>query len=239
MYTLILEGAARFNTSKTGGLPDMLNLLATILSARGRFSLTALADFLSRPKEHVRAGLSRLHAVVHVPEDDDELGLRTLHASFGDYLIWRAPEYLRIAPSLGNEVLARGCLRVMSDGLYFNVSQSGSSYKKNPGYLPDCIPNSVRYACTEWIYHIGALPIPSVLDEDINRVFRPRFLFWLEVLSVLKRINPYAIQMMGFATSIVSQLCFPLYKLGSGNFTGPVDGAIAIPPRCPCLCGFI
>ena len=203
MYTLILDGAARFTKAQTGGLLEMLNLLTAILSARTKLSLTVLADLLNRKNEHVRAGLSRLHAVVHVPENDNEPGLRTLHASFGDYLVGRAPEYLRIAPSLGNEVLARGCLREMSNGLYFNVSQSRSSYKKNAGQRPDSITESLKYACLEWIYHVGALPEPSILDEDINRIFRPRFLFWLEVLSVLGRVTPRATGMLFFEASIV------------------------------------
>jgi len=230
MYGLILEGAARFNKAKTGGLPGTLKLLAALFCARTKLSLTMLADLLNRPKEHVRAGLSRLHAVVHVPEDDDEPGLRTLHASFGDYLASRAPEYLRVTSSLGDEVLARGCLHVMSNGLYFNVSQSRSSYEKNPTERAGHISHSLKYACLEWIYHVGVLPVPSMLDEEINRIFPPRFLFWLEVMSVLNRVTPRAIGMLFFATSIVSQICFSLQKLRSITFLGSAYGVIAISP---------
>ena len=141
-----------------------------------------------------------------MPEDDDEPGLRTLHASFGDYLVSRAPDILSITSSLGDDILARGCLQVMSKQLYFNVSQSPSSYKPNASSQPASITSSLEYACLQWIYHIAALPVTSVLDEEIFSIFRPRFLFWLEVASVLGHAWPRAAAMMHFAASIVSYI---------------------------------
>jgi len=185
MYALILGNAARADETETGGLSEVLQLLAAVLSARMALSITALADLLGRPKEHIRAGFSRLHAVVHVPEDDDEPELRALHASFGEYLVGRAPGALRISSSLGDETLARGCLRIMSQRLYFNVSKSTSSYMPNASNRPGSITLSLEYACLQWVHHVRALAVPSALDHEVNLIFRPRLLFWLEVLSAL------------------------------------------------------
>jgi len=204
MYAVIVEDAVNTDKAEICDIPPTRQLLAVLLSARVSLSITALADILDVPSHHLRAGLSRLHAVVHVPEDDSEPGLRTLHASFGDYLTGRAPENIRIVASLGDEVIARGCLRVMSKCLHFNISQSRSSFEPNVVSKSKIIPSSLEYACLQWIYHIAALPVPSVLDNEIDTVFRPRFLFWLEVISVLGKVWPRAAAMMLFAASTVS-----------------------------------
>ena len=220
MYSLIVEDAARGDD-----LSAMLQLLAALLSARMTLSVAALADLLNRPTIQLRAGLSRLHAVVHVPDDDDEAGMRTLHASFGDFLIGRARSHIRITTSLGHEVLGHACLHVMEKRLHFNVSNSRSSYELNKADKPDNITLSLEYACLHWIYHIAIKPeptrpdepiseilrqrllfwiphnprpTPSRLDQKINDVLRPRFLYWLEVMSALGQVRRAA-AMLSFA----------------------------------------
>jgi len=121
-------------------------------------SVSALSDLLDIPANDLRAGFSYLHAVVYVPDGDSEPGLRTLHASFGDYLFGRAPSAFRIASSLGHVILARGCLHVMVQRLHFNVSMSHSSYKPNRSTTPKTITLSLEYACLQWVYHVYDLP---------------------------------------------------------------------------------
>jgi len=211
MYALILEDAATTDETATGGVHAMLLLLAALLAARMTLSVTALAELLNRSKRDVRAGISRLHAVVHIPDDDNEPGLRTLHASFRDYLFDRAPDHLRIAATLGDEVLARGCLHVMSQQLHFNVSQNSTSYDGNLETRPDYITLSLEYACLQWVYHLRAMAIPSELDHDINLVFCPRLLFWLEVVSVLNQVwRAAALLLIVSATvcGIPGQMCY-------------------------------
>jgi len=205
MYALILAEAARVEKARTeiDELGDLRQLLAALLCARRTLSIAALADLLNRPKDQVRSSLSRLHAVVHVPEDDEWPGLCSLHASFGDYLFGRAPSPIRISESLGDEVLARACLHVMAKRLRFNVSQSHTSCERNIRSEPKNIPLSLKYACLQWIYHVSGIPEPRGLDTDINVIFRPRFLFWLEVTSVLDRVGR-ACAMLLYAASMVS-----------------------------------
>jgi len=132
MYAVVLSGSARIDGPEMDELPERLRLLAAILCARMPLSITALADLLGIPDNQLRASLSKLHAVVHVPEDDSEPGLRTVHASFGDYLYGRAASNVRISALFGHDILARGCLRRFAQGdLCFNVSQSHSSFQPN------------------------------------------------------------------------------------------------------------
>jgi len=213
MYKIILDDAATEDAEELSGL---LRLLASLLSARMALSVAALADILGQKPSDVRASMSRLHAVVDVPDDDDVPGLRTVHASFGDYLFDRAPVHIRIPRSHGHIALVHGCLNIMRDRLHFNVSQSISSYEPNPTTKPDSITLSLEYACLHWAHHIvgskshenGATSC-TPFDTRIGQIFRPKFFFWLEVLSVLHRVG-LAYGLLTSAASVVS--CF-LYEM--------------------------
>jgi len=188
MYEIILNDAASKDELEVTDLPALQRLLASLLSARMTLSVTALADLLDLEPYDVGASLSRLHAVVHVPEDDDMPELRTVHASFGDYLYSRAPGHIRIHQSLGHDNLAHGCLQVMAKQLHFNVSQSLSSYEPNASVQPDSIALSLQYACMQWVYHVAALLDRSNIEVNIGAIFRPKLLPWLEIMSLLGEV---------------------------------------------------
>jgi len=188
MYEIILNEALIKDEPDATELLVLQRLLASLLSARMLLSVAALADLLELEPYDVSASLSRLHAVVHVPEDDDLPELRTVHASFGDYLYSRAPIHIRIRQSIGHDTLAHGCLEVMGKMLHFNVSQSLSSYKENPPVQPDRITLSVQYACMQWVYHTAALRKASDINDKIGSIFRPRLLPWLEIMSLLGQV---------------------------------------------------
>jgi len=199
MYEFVLTRASNEAKVEPKELEATLQVLACILAARVPLSVNALTELLGLDEDELQESLQRLHAVVHVPDDADQPGLRTLHASFGDYLFARN----RIAPSLGNEMLARGSLRVMSQQLHFNVSNIRSSYEPNPEEKPSSITHSLEYACIQWIYHVIDFAVPAWLDDEIDKLFCPQFLFWLEVMIVLGRISRAA-AMLQLATSTVT-----------------------------------
>jgi len=190
MYSLILDDATKTAETESHSLSAIRQLFASLLSARMTLSVSALADLLGQRNYYVRGHLSRLHAVVHVPDDDGEPGLHTLHASFSDYLFRRAPINIRISESLGHETLAHGCLSRMSwADLCFNVSRSESSYEKNSPSMGNHLAPSLVYASLHWAHHISASSDPSAFDSLIEQVFLLKFLFWLEVLSVLNKVG--------------------------------------------------
>ena len=208
MYKIILEDAAADDSTELSG---QLSLLASLLSARMVLSIAALADIMGQEVCIVRASMSRLHAVIEVPDDDLHPGLRTIHASFGDYLFGRAPGHIRIPRILGHSTLAQGCLNVMRDRLQFNISQSVSSYEPNLSTRPSSISLSLEYACLHWAYHIvgsraheNSAASSTSLGTIIGQIFRPNFLFWLEVLSVLHRVG-LAYGLLVSAASVVSR----------------------------------
>ena len=189
MYNFVVTRAASTRETDTEELEETKHVLACILSANVPLSVRSLAELLDYEVMDLRESLRRLQAVIHVPDDYDMPGLRTLHVSFNEYLLERAVDRIRIPSSQGDENLARGCLRLMRKQLYFNVSQSHSSYEPNLPATLDIIAHSLRYACMQWVYHIARLSHMPVLEDDIHDVFRPRFLFWLEVMSVLGQVQ--------------------------------------------------
>ena len=140
-------------------------------------------------------------------------------------MLTRAAAHIRIAQSLGDMLLYHGCLEVMARRLHFNVSQCRSSYEPNPATRPDSITHSLEYACLQWIYHVASVPGSLTIDKEIEVAFQARFLFWLEVVSTLKRVERAAAMLM-FATSTVSDPCircilYPLitrYRFGLRAF---------------------
>jgi len=231
MYAIIVENAAKDSDVHTEKLKNLLRIIAALLSARMTLSVIALADLLETPSGQLRASMTRLHAVFHVPGDDKDPSLRPIHASFGDYLLGRASSHLRIPASLGHEALATGCLHIMDTGLHFNVSQSRSSFEGTVMPIPTNIRLSLEYACLHWIYHIAGFletatsdssisrvfrlqirswfnRIPrqqSELDDKISKIFRSRLLFWLEVMSTLGQVHRAAAMLMFAATTVRRQ----------------------------------
>ena len=202
MYEYVLTRASDGREVEPEELEATLQALACILAAREPLSVAILADLLERDTEDLRGSLERLHSILHITEDIDERALRTIHASFGDYLFERAASKVRIPRSLGDEELAKNCLRIMDKLLYFNVAQSQSSYEFNQKTRPDSITLALEYACLQWIYHVSSLPDPSILYQMISEVFRPRALFWLEVMSILGHIQ-HALAILDHASATV------------------------------------
>ena len=202
IYEMIVLEAGRSDVVDADELLATQRVLACILATRSSLSVQALAEILAVDAGDVRGSLERLHSVVYMPADDIVAGVRALHASFGDYICSRAALHIRIAESLGDELLARGCLQVMTEKLHFNVSQTCSSHKSNPPTNSRAITLSLEYACLQWIYHVSSLQEVSELDRDIRDVFCARFLFWLEVMSVLGKVRRAA-AMLAFAAVTV------------------------------------
>jgi len=204
MYEFIITRAADTSEIEPEELQATQRTLACILRGRMPLSVRALAELLELDTDVLLESLRRLHAAVHVPENINEPGLRTLHASFGDYLFSQASGHIHIPATLGHDILGKSCLRrMMQKDLCFNVSRSQSSFESNSETAPDCIPLSLIYACLHWARHISAASDPSGFEEEIGREFRPKFLPWLEVLSVIGSIG-LASGLLLVATSVVS-----------------------------------
>jgi len=206
LYDLVLTDAFCANTVDDDELQKIKRILACILTSRASLSIQALAELIEIKPVRLRASLRRFHSLIHFPLSDVEPGLRTLHASFGDYFFHRSSTQLRAAASLGHNTLARGCLQRMGwDDLCFNVSQSRSSYKANDTE-PSCrFSLSLVYACLHWAHHVDAASDHSKFDLEIEMFVWQKFLFWLEVLNIAGKIG-VASGLLRIAISAVSSI---------------------------------
>jgi len=190
VYKLVIIEASQVDTDE---LQLAKRVLAYILTARTSLSVQALAELTRMKSTTLRGSLERLHSVVYLPTEDAEPGLRTLHASFGDFLFDadRAPQNMHIDAAFGHNELAHGCLvRMAQSDLCFNISRSKSSHQRIVQPLqPDWIPLSLIYACIHWAHHIAASSDRLSLSADIAKCFRPKFLFWLEAMVVLGKLD--------------------------------------------------
>jgi len=193
VYEMIIIEASRPDQYDADELHEVKRVLACILTARTSLSVQALAELMAMEPTDLRDSLERLHSVVYFPSEDAEAGLRTLHASFGDFLFnaGRAPQNMHIDAALGHNELAHGCLsRMGQSDLCFNISHSESSYQRI--FQPpkaDHIPLSLIYACIHWADHIRASSDVPVLEVSISQYFRPKLLFWLEAMVVLGKFD--------------------------------------------------
>ena len=209
LYELVLTDALGADTVDDDELQKIKRILACILTSRASLSVQALAELIQIKPVRLRASLRRLHSLIHFPLSDIEPGLRTLHASFGDYFFHRSSTQLRATASLGHDTLARGCLLRMGwDDLCFNVSQSRSSYKANDTE-PSCrFSLSLVYACRHWAHHVYAASDHSNFDLEIETFLWQKFLFWLEVLSIVGEIGVTSglLRVAGSAVSPISSI---------------------------------
>ncbi|KAF7967747.1 hypothetical protein HWV62_33236 [Athelia sp. TMB] len=143
-----------------------------------------------------RTALRRLGSVIQWSEGQTA---RTLHKSFPDYLTdskhcsskaWfiDVPEH--------QHFLAVSCLRAMNHHLHFNMCNLSTSHISNaelsdlPKRVEKAIPQSLSYPCLFWGYHIRqSLSGDSSLLPLILKFFEEKFLFWLEVLSLMGEIR--------------------------------------------------
>ncbi|KZP10149.1 WD40 repeat-like protein [Athelia psychrophila] len=161
----------------------------------GRIALTddMIIDILGlESAKSCRLVLRRLSCLLQWSEG---LPIRTLHASFADYLM--------DASSCGDQPwfvdgardhvdFTTGCLRVMKRFLRFNICGLETAHLRNRDVpdlakrIEDFIPRSLAYACRFWAEHVrlaGAInpqALPLILE-----FFQALFLYWLEVLSLI------------------------------------------------------
>ncbi|KAF7967746.1 hypothetical protein HWV62_33234 [Athelia sp. TMB] len=143
-----------------------------------------------------RTALRRLGSVIQWSEGHPA---RTLHKSFPDYLTNHEhcsskPWFIDLPEH--QHSLAVACLRTMNERLHFNMCKLTTSHIPNTE-LADLserverdIPQSVSYPCLFWGHHMHQIPAEkSLLLPLILDFFQQKFLYWLEVLSLLGEIR--------------------------------------------------
>ncbi|KAJ7488280.1 hypothetical protein FB451DRAFT_1553709 [Mycena latifolia] len=131
--------------------------------------------------------------------------LRFSHQSFVDFMISEScPLIFRIIPCVKKRKISLAILQALNDHLRFDPSRFRSSFASNPK-TPDLsrISRELSYACQVWGEVLGGT---DGGDENILRslrtFFETKFLFWLEVLSLIGEMSCALGQLHGAKTWI-------------------------------------
>ncbi|EAU80951.2 vegetative incompatibility protein HET-E-1 [Coprinopsis cinerea okayama7 len=171
--------------------------LSLLLVALHPLSVSDYADLLGMENDDVRCAFQGMRAVIQVPGDDHR-PISILHASFADYLTTDNPHRRRewaIDRCSANEMAALRCFTVMEKELRLGISGAATSYKSNSEQpKPLRIASHLAYACTAWGNHVLGMATATggLLDEVRERLDEflvGKSLYWLEVLSVEKKVD--------------------------------------------------
>jgi hypothetical protein len=125
-----------------------------------------------------------------------DVPVRPLHTSFRDFLTssTRSGPFF-VDASHHRENLVDGCIQSMKTLLRFNICALPSSYLPNRD-IPDLdrrirenIPVHLSYSCRFWADHLQNVPYQRLISERIQSFIEEFGLFWLEVLTILNRME--------------------------------------------------
>jgi hypothetical protein len=190
LYEQILNTS--FPSPTANEIRTLRSVLGVIILAKAPLSMFALARLLSLKEsalEHIRDGLKSL------VRSGNTLGF--YHQSFVDFLIDPSRNTSKFFITRKQESLAltHACLRTMKETLRFNICGLESSHNRNAD-IPDLssrekqqIPPHLSYSCSWWASHLTETGFDEETFRDLQTFMEKQFLFWLEVLSIIKRVN--------------------------------------------------
>lgn len=198
MYSTIIQAVAASvpdPPAKDKLYHDFRIFVGAIVCIAEPLSRLALAALLDVPSSDVRVLLQPLHALLHVPPQEDA-PVRPLHLSFAQYLTGSKAHHQPYgvhAPTT-HAMLWYQCLRLLSSphGLRANICELS-----HPGQLRSEIaastiskhlPPPVQYACRYWVYHVQSSSALLHDQDEVHTFLQDHFLHWLEALSLLSRL---------------------------------------------------
>jgi energy-coupling factor transporter ATP-binding protein EcfA2 len=199
-----------------------LKVLGTILHLYEPLGAQSLASLLGMDVDDVKRTMLPLSAVIHVPEGPSG-AVRVIHLSFREFMTCAIQE-TRADLLCGTEdqqrVVTSALLRVLRNELRFNICALPTSYMRNVEIpAPDLerrldqhIPDHLRYSSRFWGDHLAATSYNSAVAQDAREFMFDKFLFWLEVLSLLGMVS-YAPRALSNLTMWAAEVCCCLTHL--------------------------
>jgi AAA ATPase domain len=183
-------------------------IIGIIVNLREPLCLSAIEELLGWRVNPLTVGLvhfvRRFRTVLVVNPDAtiDENTVPRLHKSFVEFIASeRTDSRFRISGSVSNTELALACFRIMTSELHFNICKLETSYLRND-QVPDLssrIEQNIRrhlsYACCLWSSHLQAVQAAQSKNNlvgEVRNFLYNNFLYWLEVLSLLKELGSAA-----------------------------------------------
>lgn len=199
IYLKVLKGSVdpdADNQDKDRFYKMLRKILGSIVVLRSPLSAYSLASLLGFVKEEdVRQVLWDLHSILDVPENP-ALPIRLHHPSFSEFLLnsERCPDQqLCVDKQTVHAALAEACIRIMSKKLrkdICNLSLPGALAETvSSKQIEQRLPKELQYACCYWVQHIQQSNTSLSDTGQVHLFLRRHLLFWLEALSLLRKIN--------------------------------------------------
>ncbi|KIM25775.1 hypothetical protein M408DRAFT_330972 [Serendipita vermifera MAFF 305830] len=190
LYAWVLH--AHFPNPSDEDVDDFQLVLGAIIFTKSPLDITSLTSLLAMDSSAMEYICNGLYSVL-----DSTKVVRIHHQSFVDFLVnpEECPEPFCISRQRANQSLAKACFRSMNRSLRFNICDLGSSYIRNrdvPNFdvrVRDCIPSDLAYASCYWADHLVGTGSESETYTEAKYFMNHQFLFWLEILSLLKRVD--------------------------------------------------
>ena len=167
------------------------SVLGAVVFAINPLSPSTIAALLGLNPDDVSPILSSMHSLL-IFEEYTGHPVRPFHKSFPDFITdptrCNNPRF-RVCPSDQHANLLAGCLKLMNRMLEQNMcqlpdgvtnSEVGDLKERTEQYIGEAL----QYACRSWYKHLVDKPSAQTLDI-LHQFLTEKFLFWLEVLSVL------------------------------------------------------
>ncbi|KIM19886.1 hypothetical protein M408DRAFT_172127 [Serendipita vermifera MAFF 305830] len=190
LYSSILH--ISFPSPSAEELKSFRAILGAVILLKTPLPISSLLPLLSIQSSTMEYICNQLQSVM-----DCQGTLRFHHQSFVDFLMDRAacPAAFWIDREYGHQHLARTCLRTMNSSLRFNICGLKSSYIRNndvhdlPSLVASHISTHLSYSSQFWASHLTEIAFDEITYAYLRELMHEKFLFWLEVLSLIKGVN--------------------------------------------------
>lgn len=217
VYSGILAEAVDPNKREEHEIDHTVRVLATVLAAREILAIDTIGQLLDISSSDVEESLKSLHSLVLIREDKH---VTTFHASLGDYLTDRhrsGDKRWHIRLDHAHHDIVRCCLCVALKALKFNVSGIYTSYDDNKSNSPArSLPGHIVYTCLFWVDHITRISEEDIvtLHDQVVEFFETKFLFWIEILSLLDMIYEASAIIMNLSVAL-RKVCYRIVLFNS------------------------
>ena len=198
LYTSILQEA--FGHDDPEDDPKIHSVLITVILATNPFSPSTISTLLRYNVDDVFLLLSSVHSLLILQEDFGH-PVQPFHKSFPDFIIDPAHctnQRFHVSPPDHHSQLLVSCLDLMNRRLEKNICKfpdavANSDVSNLEERIRQYIDPALQYACRSWHTHlINAHKTPAhtvTITSSLHQFLKKKFLFWLEVLSVLGAVS--------------------------------------------------
>ena len=196
LYMSILQEA--FGEDDPEDHSKIRSVLGAVILATNPLSPSTIATLLGFDVEDIFPVLSSVQSLLIHWEDIDH-PVQPFHKSFPDFIIDPARcanQRFYVSPPDHHVELLIGCLELMNQRLEQNMCNLpdgviNSEVDNLKERIEQYIDSGLQYACRSWYRHlISTVPTHRIrITSSLHKFLEGKFLFWLEVLSVLGAVR--------------------------------------------------